>query len=102
MAATSLVCMCHTVANAETDQVLPFTDASWSKLNDCMKIWATLDGCEQRIATNFDGIDRRTAGYHRRCYQKFTDKRRLEQGLKRKEKGCLRQITPTHKVMNLP
>lgn len=71
-----LLCVCH-VSVDESGPIIPLKDASWEKLVECAKIWRELDGLEREVAEKFVDIDRESAGYHRRCYQKFTDKRRI-------------------------
>lgn len=89
MAAPMLKCVCH-VWQSTNEPIVKASDISWQRLCDCVNLWISLDGKEKEIAQAFDFAAREYAGYHRLCYQKFTDKKRIEQGQKRKEKGCLR------------
>ncbi len=88
MAAPMAGCICH-IADNNNGPIVAFPDTSWSKLTECLSVWATLDGVEKSLALAFDPACRETAGYHRICYQRITDKSRISRALKRKEKGLL-------------
>ena len=94
MAASMTTCVCH-VLQCENEPIIAVSDVSWQKLCECVNIWASLDGVEKELAINFDSVIRENAGYHRLCYQRFTNKKRIEQGIRRRVKGCLRLADKT-------
>ncbi len=84
-------CVCH-VVEIENEQIRPFSDASCAKLLDCVDKWKTLDGIECFIASNFKPDCKEGGGFHRKCYQRFTDKCRIAQAEKRIENGRPRSV----------
>lgn len=92
MASAVSSCFCHVLEIAQ-EPILPCTEVSWAKLYDCAGTWVSLDGLEQQVSVkilqNNDRIVPDRAGFHRRCYQRFTDVKRIRQGVSRKEKGRL-------------
>lgn len=74
MAAPMLICVCH-IVQSTNDPIIAVSDVSWQRICDCVDIWVNLDGTEKEIATHFDHASRDKAGYHRGCYQRFTDKK---------------------------
>lgn len=57
---------------------------------ECVSAWK--DGVEMKVSCEFDSNKRDLYGYHRKCYQRFTDKRRIGQALVRKDKGNLKEL----------
>ncbi|XP_070548995.1 uncharacterized protein [Ptychodera flava] len=75
--------------------IYSFTDKSWAKLLQCTELWKDSDGLEQEVALQVSAECRDQAGFHRVCYQRFTDKHQLAQAQKRKEKGTVRKTLLT-------
>ena len=78
-----------------------FTATTWTKALTCAATWKHSDGKKAKIAADFlalttsnsvsdtDSVDieiPRQAGFHRKCYQQFTDKVKLGQAKRKQEK----------------
>ncbi|XP_070534449.1 uncharacterized protein [Ptychodera flava] len=96
-ASTATQCACHVVETKRKEPICSFTEKSRAKLLECSEVWINSDGVEKEVAQQLLGEcrDQASVGYHRVCYQRFTDKRRLTQAQKRKEKGNLRKTLLT-------
>lgn len=86
-------CACHiSVAGGgpkEHDKVFPFTDITWNKALEYVTEWMKLpsEDNEYNISVFISTLSQLDVGFHKKCYQKFTDKQRLERAQKRKTKG---------------
>ena len=92
-------CVCH-VADIENEPICSFSEVSWAKFNECIKKWKTLDGVEQVLSQQFDheSACQEEIGFHRKCYQRFTDSRRLDQAERRKVRGGPRKANVSDDV----
>ena len=86
-------CFIHFSAVEKVD-IKPFTSSSWSKVSDCALFWKDYDDHEQgKVAKKFIAAHRdfassseppTTGGFHRKCYQKFTDSTKMKRAEKKK------------------
>ena len=94
-------CVVHCVEKEDSD-ILLLTNTRWEKIKTCAKEWVLLDGPERDRADLLikkDSFCDATDGYHVLCYNSFTNKARLIQAEKRKEKGTTeRKPSPLKKT----
>ena len=79
-------CLSHTVENASSDPIIQFLHRSWEKLHEVSCVRGDGDPtyeflCRNRSSSN--GSPR--GGYHRRCYQDYTNKANVLRLLRRKQ-----------------
>lgn len=94
-----LVCSLH-LGEAICEKILPFSHKSWLKISECGRQWILLDCPEHDISSSLfclvldeqAGLPvNKSLGYHKKCYQRFTDKTRIEKTKKRIEKQPKKQ-----------
>ena len=68
-------CACYIVQVVES--ILAFSTASLARISQCVTSLVSLDDMRKEIASEFGSTAGQSAGYHRLCYQKFTDKTRI-------------------------
>lgn len=89
----SELCVCH-FKDVESSDITKFSDASWNKFLASFEHWKDLDGVQKEICQKIKVIDpnwQNEHGYHRKCYQRFTDARSIARALKRSTKGTLKE-----------
>ena len=88
--------MCHLLKEENKSKIHVFSAKTWHKFVGCANEWVSLDGYEQHCAEVFvnKGIKEHgdQDGFHLKCYQRFTDRQRLEYAKKRRESGSLKRI----------
>lgn len=74
------------------DKIKPFSEITWTKVTNCIPKWIPLGSSEAEIASNLQNIsvenelnipNDSAIGFHQKCYNKFTDKTRIEAAEKR-------------------
>ena len=74
------------------DNIIPFSKTTWTKVTNSISKWISLCGAEANIATNLQNIsvdskmnilNDSAIGFYQRCYNKFSDKTRIEAAKKR-------------------
>lgn len=74
------------------DKINSFSPTTWTKVSNCSIKWIPLGGAEAQIASDLKNISVNnelnipidsTIGFHQKCYNKFTDKTRIEAAEKR-------------------
>ena len=94
-----LKCCIHS-ENASGHDLKPFNATTWAKALTSAAIWQYSDGKKAKIAKEFLALINRTSvgdsveipqqsGFHRKCYQLFTDKTKLDQAKRKQEKAEL-------------
>ena len=90
------ICLCHLLKEENKSKIHVFSAKTWHKFVGCANEWVSLDGYEQHCAEVFvnKGIKEHgdQDGFHLKCYQRFTDRQRLEYAKKRRESGSLKRI----------
>ncbi|XP_071803389.1 uncharacterized protein [Asterias amurensis] len=88
---------CYAHSSDSNEAIKPITETTWTKFTQCVKTWQKLDGKFGEIARCFlqdhGGDDTDCAalpipndgGFHRKCYQLFTDISKLQRAVRTKE-----------------
>ena len=95
---SELKCFIHS-ESASDDDLNAFNATTWAKVLTSAAIWKHSDGKKAKIATDFlalidttsDSVDEipQQAGFHRNCYQQFTDKTKVDQAKRKQKKAEL-------------
>ncbi|XP_072180614.1 uncharacterized protein [Diadema setosum] len=94
---SELKCFIHS-ESASDDDLKAFNATTWAKVLTSAAIWKYSDGKKAKIATDFLAMINTTsdsveipqqAGFHRKCYQQFTDKTKVDQAKRKQEKAEL-------------
>ncbi len=85
-------CLIH--FDGEGGRLARFTEHAYQRFLECRQIWVTLDGKQREIADNTACLNdtewqNSTAGYHRGCYSKFTNKTLIKRAIIRCENARL-------------
>ena len=89
----SELCVCH-FKDVESSDITKFSDALWNKFLASFEHWKDLDGVQKEICQKIKVINpnwQNEHGYHRKCYQRFTDARSIARALKQSTKGTLKE-----------
>lgn len=80
----TLTCLIH-VCKDESSEISEFNPTSKEICFCCANIWLSSDGIEKRVSenviVNIDNLEH--YGFHRKCYQRFTDTQRISRAEKR-------------------
>lgn len=96
---SELKCFIHS-ESASDDDLKAFNATTWAKVFTSAAIWKYSNGKKAKIATEFlalidstsdaDSVEiPQQAGFHRKCYQQFTDKTKVDQAKRKQEKAEL-------------
>lgn len=85
------------------NKLYPFTQKTWTSLCEFIEKWINLDGEDKLIASAIKEkqvVDFDSLIYHRSCYQRFTNKRRIDLAIARKEKGTQINLQAQHETVS--
>ena len=91
-------CLCHTVKNASSDPIIQFSHRSWEKLHEVSRVTGDGDPTYEFLSRNRSSSDDSPrGGYHRRCYQDYTNKTNVLRLLRRKqaESSAVKKAIPS-------
>lgn len=83
-------------------QIVPFSKTTWDTFKKYVSLWESLEGEQAEIANQFvrehtDYAKVRmptNGGYHRACYNRFTDSQRVRRVLERMKKTSGKYFSP--------
>lgn len=81
-------CSLHVATNlSDNEKLIESSEKSISRIANFVQEWINLDGVEQTVASELDGLlkdgEDHTVYYHRNCYMRFTDKNRVQKAKRR-------------------